>query len=688
MTDCLLLLYWSDFARHGGAYPSAALVAHSLRRYVCALYHDLHAYVWLDDSSPTLAASFAAHGFRVRHGSPQASDLAVLTQLHPDATVILAMSTAQAGPLTRELEPAGVEVAVWPPERPESQGACLADILHLRTALSVGLLVESGIGAEGPQKAVHAAELVGALLAAVWLDPESGWSDLLRAASAPSAAATPLGLLRTSEWLDLHTWVLAGHGPWVEDAVRWAHAHSIRVLLWPPDATEVPPHVAADADACYPLELALRLRHAPSTGFLPTTGGVRADVRIEAHTIPKGGLESPDAGGEPRPHSPSHAPAAQSPAELSRLGPWVRLMYHFECTQRQNGWSRGPFRKMAAALAEVEEFGPTPANATMWLNRAKAEGLIEIDPDGPRDESGTGRLPVCRANPDHPICRAATDIPDRCLRLLFQMLQKIPWVSFKLLRSVLMREQWLGGPPYRLDEPTVDEWLNFLIHHGAIRMTKEPNLVNPDYPVTALRLNDEHPLSRSVVTDASESTRLAAERAILAVDHFLTRNRKPWMAMGALRRALDGMGRDELQAVLQGLQNLGALITESYPNPQKEHFTTGCRLKIDEPIVARALEVRNRIIQAAQQHARARSWVSLSRLSESLDEHPEAASAAQRAAWFLLLRDEGILELDQETIVSGQSWEEIRCRLNVSDAVVRSVIAGPAEGPAPYGEYD
>ena len=46
--------------------------------------------------------------------------------------------------------------------------------------------------------------------------------------------------------------------------------------------------------------------------------------------------------------------------------------------------------------------------------------------------------------------------------------------------------------------------------------------------------------------------------------------------MSALRRNLEGLGKDELQQVLQGLQNLGALVTQSYPNPQKEHFTTGC----------------------------------------------------------------------------------------------------------------
>ena len=33
---------------------------------------------------------------------------------------------------------------------------------------------------------------------------------------------------------------------------------------------------------------------------------------------------------------------------------------------------------VASLLDEQEEFGPTPANAMMWLNRAKAEGRNKV----------------------------------------------------------------------------------------------------------------------------------------------------------------------------------------------------------------------------------------------------------------------------------------------------------------------
>jgi hypothetical protein len=157
--------------------------------------------------------------------------------------------------------------------------------------------------------------------------------------------------------------------------------------------------------------------------------------------------------------------------------------------------------------------------------------------------------------------------------------------------------------------------------------------------------------------------------------------------MSALRRALDGMAREELQEVLQGLQSLGALITESYPNPQKEHFTTGCRLKTDEQIVREALGTRNAIIRLTQYHQRYRSWVPLAKVDEELDgEHAPQSSSSQRIAWFLLLRDEGILELDHDGPLSDASWATVRCRLNVTDAVVQTVVAeSHANGSESHG---
>jgi uncharacterized LabA/DUF88 family protein len=359
----------------------------------------------------------------------------------------------------------------------------------------------------------------------------------------------------------------------------------------------------------------------------------------------------------------------------SRLCSWVRMGYLLEKVLRENHWSKIAFKRLAAYLAAFEEFGPTPANSMMWLNRAKAEGLLVTEQEAHRADP-TIKVTTCRLNRDHPFGRASLEVPDRVMRLLFQMLQKMPWVSFKLLRTVLMREQWLGGPPHQLDETAIDEWINFLVKDSAIQMTKEPNAENPDFPVTALRLNAEHSLAKVIVQEAMDGSRLAAERAMLAVDHFLIRTRKPWMAMSALRRSLDTLGRDELQEVLQGLQNLGALVTESYPNPQKDHSTTGCYLSYEDSLVQETINTRNAIIKAAQYLLRYRSWVPLSKLDEELSSQIwMGMPQSTRLAWFLLLRDEGILELDHDGIAPQNNWGAIQCRLNVADAVVRTVVA-------------
>jgi hypothetical protein len=148
------------------------------------------------------------------------------------------------------------------------------------------------------------------------------------------------------------------------------------------------------------------------------------------------------------------------------------------------------------------------------------------------------------------------------------------------------------------------------------------------------------------------------------------------MAMSALRRSLQGLGRDELQNVLQELQSAGALVTESYPNPQREHYTTGCHLRPDVPLVTEVLATRNTFVRVTQYQHRSRSWVSLAQLDEELRTGDGGPSSPSHClAWILLLRDEGILELDHEGLLPSDPWQSVSCRLNVTDAVVRTVVA-------------
>ena len=72
---------------------------------------------------------------------------------------------------------------------------------------------------------------------------------------------------------------------------------------------------------------------------------------------------------------------------------------------------------------------------------------------------------------------------------------------------------------------------------------------------------------------------------------------------------------------------------------------------------------------------RYRSWVPLSKLDEELAaELWMDVPQSTRLAWFMLLKDEGILELDHDGLAS-RVVENVRCRLNVTDAVVRAIVA-------------
>jgi len=714
MSSCLLLLHWPDICAGsslGDPAPSPALILQALRRQL-SLRHPAHsAYICGVGADREAARLSASWGFACLPDPLQPTLALSLAREHPEAErVLLAMRRTRGQSLAPTLQALGRHVELWssdpaalpaaalPIAAPERE---LAEVLRLRTACPVGLFVDGRHLQAAlpllPQPAdpqtilarlVSSAALVGSVVTARVYELEdqpsplelAGWTPAWPHERLPGARED----LRADLWelLDSahapQTWIVVSNAAWLPDFMQAAQARRFRVLWWSASEAHAPPLVRAEADGWSLLSAVLAPATAPTLGAEEPARA--ATIREERPLAVAGAAPATDTLDGPVRGDSSvlQEPVVPGP----RLGPWIRLVYHTECVLRRHQWSRIAFRKLGGMLAELEEFGPTPANALLWLNRAKAEGMLGVEQEAHRADPAL-RVTTCRPNPEHPISRAAVDVPDRVLRLLCQMLHKMPWVSFKLLRSVLLREQWLGGAPYELDETGVDEWLNFLIRDGAITMTKEPNAENPDYPVTALRINEEHPLSRTVVAEAIQDSRLAAERAILAVDHFLRRNRKPWMAMSALRRSLESIGREELHEVLQGLQKLGALVTESYPNPQKEHFTTGCRLNSHDPVVVDALSTRDTILRVTQFMQRHRNWISLSQVDEELSRHSHAASSAtHRLAWFALLRDEGLLELDREGVLSGEEWGSVQCRLNVSDAVVRAIVAEQTEPSA------
>lgn len=429
-----------------------------------------------------------------------------------------------------------------------------------------------------------------------------------------------------------HTWVVMAPGRSWHALPRAARGRGHRFVLW--GEGDAPPEVDAFIDAG-------RLLH-----------GFRTPTQRHAH------------------------PVYESEAIVdASVGHWVRLAYYVECAQRQSPSGRLDYGRLVAALSQHEEYGPNPETAEGALRRALDAGLVQLQEDR-----------TCRLNANHPAARFAVEVPERVLRLLNQMLQRMPWVSFKLLRSVLAREQWLGGSTYGLDESQIDDWINFMIRDGALSMSKEPNLVAPEFPVTALRVNPSHALTGAPPAPESSACSLSRERAILAVDHFLLRQHKPWMSMGALRRALERLGRDELQEVLRSLQACGALVTERYPNPQREQPTTGCRLRHDNPIVAETLATRNTLLRAAVDGEGADGWTPLSRV-ELVFAEGGATSESRQRAWLRLLLDEDLLELsgDPDDLVRGGA--HARCRVNRRDSVVRTIFGEERESvteqPAP-----
>ena len=558
--------------------------------------------------------------------------------------VALRRALFAAGALALEgAQPAGMFIDwryVSPGEADGPSEGVLAQLLHNLGSIAGDLVQARAYGVDAQRPIV---------------DFTTGWLGAERVA--PERLVDPLVALAADlrSLLDAadgpRTWVIAADARALEPHLRTAREQGTRVVLWSRDGAAHP-----EADAWMDLGPLLRGLAAPNAELL-------------------------------RPRAAPPELRAEEVGDASQ-SIWVRLAYHVECYLRQAKSASASANRIAEALAWVDEFGPSASEAASWLQRAVEAGVLQ--PVGERATGQGAGDQSLRLNPGNRCARAAIDVPERCLSLLNQMLQRMPWVSFKLLRGVLAREQWLGGPAFQLDETRIDEWVNFLIREGAMQMTKEPNLINPEFPVTALRVNPAHAFTAVVATPEGGTDRLSKERAILTVHHFLTRQRKPWMSMGALRRALDSLSREQLQEVLRSLQTSGSLLTERYPNPQRDQPTTGCRLNPEDPFVGQTLETRDGIICTAAEIAADGEWRPVGMLEAALNS--SALPVSLRQPWLLLLADEGVIELTQglEAVQDPESaggrsgihdWDAARFRLNYTDAIVSALARPPALPP-------
>lgn len=718
MPGCTLFLCWPDLEDAAAIAPevTASLVALVSRRQLSACFSRLNTYAWIGDGSASGGALFGRWGFSVCDGEPTLEDLRpLLGAAQSPQHLVLAMSEQRAAPFVEAARAAGVTCEVWTngPAGALSDGTPLSPIwqaLPLATAQPVGLYV-GAVALEqfaathlpqetmvpGPDSFLQAADrllgramLVGSLTQARFFtgspeEPVVDVAGLSRGAALARLRSVAASLSRGDATERLHqdlqeelqapcspqTLLVVSDDPGVLELGATSRARRRRLVLWLPQGQSAPRSVRASVDACTTLADVLDFPRivgdaagsaARSQAARPNEGASRSPKSTNGHTA------------EPLFAFPVNMPAPEMVPEsaIGRLTPTTKVAYLVECLRRKQGEAAVPETRVLDVLESRSDVKEGHAAAREILDAAFAAGVVF------RETRGYSSSGACflRDNPEHPVARTAVEIPDRCLRLLHQMLQKMPWVSFKLLRSVLLRDQWLGGPPYRLEEEPVDEWVNFLIQDGAIQMAKERNLVNPEYPVTALRLNPDHPLASAVILEADGTARLAPQRAILAVDHFLTRNRKPWMSIGTLRRSLESLGREELQAVLHQLQEDGAVIAQSYPNPQKEHPTTGCRLGAQTPLVQATLERRDALVQIVDDCAGvAGGRVSLAEVDAAVRQAlPGQTSAEERLGWYQLLRSEGVLEFSPDLPLTADSLAAVRCGL-VIDAVTRQALA-------------
>lgn len=642
MAAVLSLVYWPDVFDSSGPAGWAPLLVRRIHSRLTLLGDAPRVVVWTGSGCPrssdpfeSALAAFARAGWQVLPGDPDPDTVSVLSAgATPGDDLVAVMSQERASSLER-LCPHRSAFQTWPAGGEGSQ-SLLASILRIGDVRPVAVFADGAairspdgapLGRESWRALFAAAEQVGPVVFFRVHEDGQTWeicSDGRRTAAMPSEQApctlAPGERLR-AEVCELlgrphrpSHWTLATGASWLPALVEEISVASDHVTLWSNGSCRIPMPLAAriESHLYLPDILHLEIRPAP-------------DPESQRSGEPLAGPRQNRAQWRP-----VEAPLRCSLDEVT--GTAFELMTAgLETRLSQQG--EGVVVAIQDALAE----------------RGRLHGLIAPDPESAE--------PVEHIQHDHPACRGALLVSEQVIRVLQEMLARMPWVSYTLLRGVLVRDQRLGGHPFCLAGEEIDAWLNHLIRKGVFRVSRETNPVPPGYPVTALHLNEEHPFTAAVVREMGEASQLLRERVLLTIHLFLQRTSKPWMSMASLYRALDYVSRETLKSVIDDLCREEALLVELHANPRGEHRTTGCRLQMESSLVREVLSARQAFADACSE-ADPDQWIELARVLRRLDPSVRASGLA----WAILLRDCGAIELRPRPLPPDAAPENIYIR--------------------------
>lgn len=362
----------------------------------------------------------------------------------------------------------------------------------------------------------------------------------------------------------------------------------------------------------------------------------------------------------------------------SEMGPIPRYIVPLKVITLMEGGGLSwiPFRKLMQDLSLDTILFPFPESAREAINLAIDEGtLLKNSLPNPRvPGSMTTTLEPCRGNS---AVQTALNIVTRIITLLKNMQNRMPFVAFSYFSRSLSSDPTICN--LNLTEIDSRNWLNYLIREDAIQVSKEDNPTNPEFRVSTIRLNPNHPLTQAISCDISASSEEFQVRIILTLDHYLTQKGTPWIPMSSLRTKLERFGRLLMEQAISELHTNGALNIEKYNNPQKDYKTTGCSLILTNEQVHNVLETRkdilNKMHDLLQRYTAVPSGLLEDRVKE-IESIQKYGLDAHR--WLDILADDGLIKLQR-----GNAESPVVYVLTDSDPVIQKLFPEPKKATIP-----
>jgi len=381
---------------------------------------------------------------------------------------------------------------------------------------------------------------------------------------------------------------------------------------------------------------------------------------------------------QPQPSEPQtdDSPVPSAPARAQDTGSFITpvlaaLILKADTILHTRAWTWMAFKTLCEELADDTTFGQTPSERAWWVNKAVAEGILRTE-KRPHARNPEAEVTACYLNREHPLVAEGLTLAPRIIEEMREQLKSKPWVAYGLLDRTLAAD-----PTLSLDAASRRFWINTLIHMGAIATEKKENPNYPDRPVTACRLNFEHPIVKRFRSGMSSPEEWIDYHLILCVEHFTVNKDVPWMSMGQLRRGLEERyGGDRMRAAIERAVTSKTILVNHYPNRAcPERPTAGCHLNPEHPTVARARSTLELLIRVVASQLRYRPWAPLSSLEKAMSFHWEfGETEEERRAWLALLMELDILLVDKRPDPTDPEYATIACRLSFADSLVQTAL--------------